>query len=145
MHICTINIPDKKEENDEVNSVDDDDEDQGNYGVSAYGMSAASGTNGAGSKRGLPKLREILRRQKQDSEDEDTPDIEYVYEDEDSFGAEIAELYSYTEGPEFHLAQNAFEETAKSCKLPSTWTTMNTEQKASLIQSLLDRTEVASR
>ena len=37
--------------------------------------------NGNG-KRGLPKLKEILRRQKQDSEDEDcTPDIEFQYED----------------------------------------------------------------
>ena len=72
-------------------------------------------------------------------------DIEYVYEDEDSFGAEIAELYSYTEGPEFHLAQNAFEETAASCNLPSTWSSMSLDKKCSLIQSLLERTEVASR
>ena len=73
-----LNFPGKQSreesDNDALNSVDDDDdEEQGNYGVSAYGMSAASGTNASGSKRGLPKLREILRRQKQDSEDEDTP------------------------------------------------------------------------
>jgi len=137
----------EESDNDALNSVDDeDDEEQGNYGVSAYGMSAASGTNASGSKRGLPKLREILRRQKQDSEDEDTPDIEYVYEDEDCFGAEMAELYSYTEGPEFQLAQSAFEETAKNSKeMPKTWNTMTTEQRCSMIQTLLDRTEVASR
>ena len=68
----------EESDNDALNSVDDeDDEEQGNYGVSAYGMSAASGTNASGSKRGLPKLREILRRQKQDSEDEDTPGKRY--------------------------------------------------------------------
>ena len=68
-----------------------------------------------------------------------------MYEDEDTFGAEIAELYSYTEGPEFHLAQKAFEDEASSFNLPITWTAMEDEQKCSMIQLLLDRTEVASR
>jgi hypothetical protein len=36
-------------------------------------MSAASGTNVAGFKRGLSKLREILLSQKQYSEEKDTP------------------------------------------------------------------------
>ena len=61
----------KKHEDIESSAVDDDDDIQdasSSGGVSAYGMSAASGTNSAGSRRGLPKLREILRRQKQDSE-----------------------------------------------------------------------------
>ena len=58
----------------------------------------------------------------------------------------MAELYSYTEGPEFQLAQSAFEETAKNSKeMPKTWNTMTTEQRCSMIQTLLDRTEVASR
>jgi hypothetical protein len=78
-------------------------------------------------------------------QDEDTPDIQYVYEDEDSFGAEISELYSYTEGPEFYMAQKTFEELTVSFKLPPTWSAMNLEQKCSMIQLLLDRTEVASR
>ena len=108
-------------------------------------MNAAAGTSAAASKRGLPKLREILRRQKQDSEDEETPDIDYLYEDEDSFGAEISELYSYTEGPEFHLAQKAFEESAENFKLPTTWSGMDLEQRCSMIQMLLDKTEVANR
>ena len=70
----------EESDNDALNSVDDDDdEEHGNYGVSAYGMSAASGTNASGSKRGLPKLREILRRQKQDSEDEDTPGKKLIW------------------------------------------------------------------
>ena len=63
----------KKHEDIESSAVDDDDDiiqeaSSSGGGVSAYGMSAASGTNSAGSRRGLPKLREILRRQKQDSE-----------------------------------------------------------------------------
>ena len=60
---------DRKNDEEEVSNVDDeDDELQENSGVSAYGISAASGTNAAASKRGLPKLREIMRRQKPDSE-----------------------------------------------------------------------------
>ena len=43
------------------------------YLVPAYVMSAASGTNVAGFKRGLSKLREILLSQKQYSEEKDTP------------------------------------------------------------------------
>ena len=59
----------EKKDEEEVSNVDDvDDELQETSGVSAYGMSAASGTNAAASKRGLPKLREIMRRQKQNSE-----------------------------------------------------------------------------
>ena len=59
----------EKKDEEEVSNVDDvDDELQETSGVSAYGMSAAAGTNAAASKRGLPKLREIMRRQKQDSE-----------------------------------------------------------------------------
>lgn len=33
----------------------------------------------------------------------DFPDIEFNYNDADSQDNEIAELYSYTEGPEFQL------------------------------------------
>lgn len=135
----------ERKDDEEATAVDGDDESHGSYGVSAYGISAASGTTAAASKRGLPKLREILQRQKQDSEDEDTPDIDYLYDDEDSFGAEIAELYSYTEGPEFHLTQKAFEDISNNLQLPPTWNGMDSEQKSTMIQSLLERTEVASR
>ena len=44
-----------------------------------------------------------------------------MYGDEDSFSSEIAELYSYTEGPEFALAQKAFEDAAEKFKMPNTW------------------------
>lgn len=76
-----------------------------------------------GARRGPPKLREILRRQRQDSEvirfilgcqkvsnlkviksqqgTIDCPDLDFVYDDADKHPNETAELYSYTEGPEF--------------------------------------------
>ena len=58
------------------------------------GTFGASNTNGPGS---VKKLREILRRQKQDSDDEESSDVDFNYEDEDSLSSELAELYSYTE------------------------------------------------
>ena len=43
------------------------------------------------------------------------------------------------------MAQKAFEDEATSFKLPATWSAMSEEQKRSMIQLLLDRTEVADR
>jgi len=86
--------------------------------------------NGNG-KRGLPKLREILRRQKQDSEDEESPDIEFQYDDADSMAAEIAEVYSYTEQPEFALNQAAFEGLMGQFGLSSRWLKMSSKEKKS--------------
>ncbi|KAJ8934856.1 hypothetical protein NQ314_013128 [Rhamnusium bicolor] len=65
--------------------------------------------NGNG-KRGLPRLREIIRRQRQDSDGggTDSPDLEFVYDDTDTHINEIAELYSYTEQPELQLNVKAF-------------------------------------
>lgn len=108
--------------------------------VAAVGITMDE-VNGNG-KRGLPKLREILRRQKPDSEvliirlifwtvtyflsnftsqDEETPDIDFNYEDADCQPSEIAELYSYTEGPEFQAEQKAFQEACQKFDLPNTW------------------------
>ncbi len=123
-----LNENDNDRDTDDLDDPDGDGEEEATGGVSAFGMSAASGSAQA-SRRGLPKLREILRRQKQDSDDEDTPDIEYIYEDEDNLASEIAELYSYTEGPEFQLCQRAFEDMTAVFDLPNTWSAMNQDQK----------------
>ncbi|XP_064605544.1 striatin-interacting protein 1 homolog isoform X2 [Liolophura sinensis] len=64
-----------------------------------------------GGRKGLPKLRDLLRRQRTDSDVmNDTPDLEFIYEDADVYQAEIAELYSYTEEPELQQNQKYFEE-----------------------------------
>jgi len=97
--------------------------------------------NGNG-KRGLPKLREILRRQKQDSEDEDSPDIEFQYEDTDTHSAEMAEAYSYTEQPEFALNQAAFNELMKKFGLGNQWTKMAGEERDKAVLLLLDQVEM---
>ena len=100
--------------------------------------------NGNG-KRGLPKLREILRRQKADSEDEDSPDIEFQYEDTDSHSAEIAEAYSYTEQPEFLLNQGAFSELMTKFGLSSQWLKMEKGEQERALLLLLDQVELWER
>ena len=100
--------------------------------------------NGNG-KRGLPKLREILRRQKQDSEDEDSPDIEFQYEDTDSHAAEIAEAYSYTEQPEFLLNHGAFCELMTKFGMSSLWLKMDQKEKERALLLLLDQVELWDR
>ena len=49
-------------------------------------------------RRSLPRLREILRRQRRDSDPgQDAPVLNFQYNDTDSLLEELAELYSYTE------------------------------------------------
>jgi len=100
--------------------------------------------NGNG-KRGLPKLREILRRQKQDSEDEESPDIEFQYDDADTHAAEIAEAYSYTEQPEFTMNQMAFTDLMNRFGLGNQWLKMGQGEKERAVLLLLDQVELWER
>ncbi|KAL5013374.1 hypothetical protein ScPMuIL_007644 [Solemya velum] len=66
--------------------------------------------NGA-KKQGLPKLRDLLRRQRGETEMmNETPDLEFIYDDADTYSVEIAELYSYTEECEYAGNRSCFEE-----------------------------------
>ena len=71
------------------------------------------------------------------------PDLDYIYDDTDSHVNEIAELYSYTEQPEFQLNVNAFEEQMELYKLPPSWQKLTDNQQKSVIMKLLDQLEVA--
>ncbi|XP_014291797.1 striatin-interacting protein 1 [Halyomorpha halys] len=99
--------------------------------------------NGNG-KRGLPKLRDICRRQRQDSDSgPDCPDLDFVYDDSDSHLNEIAELYSYTEQPEFQLNVKAFEDQMEKYNLSPMWQKLTLDKKKSVIAKLLDQMEVS--
>jgi len=107
------------------------------------GTFGASNSNGPGS---VKKLREILRRQKQDSDDEESSDVDFSYDDEDSLSSELAELYSYTEASDFQLCQKDFEDFTNKYKFPKTWKAMGEEDKQNtIIQLMLDQLEVASK
>ncbi|KAF2879632.1 hypothetical protein ILUMI_26545 [Ignelater luminosus] len=103
-------------------------------------------SNGNG-KRGLPKLRDILRRQRQDSDGgcADSPDLEFVYDDTDSHTNEIAELYSYTEQPELQMNVKAFEDQMEQYALPPSWQRLSVSQRKSVVMKLLDQLEVSSK
>ncbi|CAH0562654.1 unnamed protein product [Brassicogethes aeneus] len=102
--------------------------------------------NGNG-KRGLPRLREIIRRQRQDSDGGcgDSPDLEFVYDDTDSHANEIAELYSYTEQPELTLNVRAFEDQMEQYNLPPSWQRLSVENRKSVVLKLLDQLEISSK
>uniref|UniRef100_A0A183JZF2 N1221 domain-containing protein n=1 Tax=Schistosoma curassoni TaxID=6186 RepID=A0A183JZF2_9TREM len=46
---------------------------------------------------------------KKDPVVEQNTDVNFVYNDTDEYSVEIAELYSYSEEPEFHLNRECFE------------------------------------
>ncbi|KAK2726963.1 striatin-interacting protein 1-like isoform X2 [Artemia franciscana] len=97
-------------------------------------------------RRGPPKLREILRRQRQDSEcGSDCPDIDFVYDDSDSYANEIAELYTYTEVPEFQLNLKAFEETMTEFGMTLQWMTASPNTRKTILMKLSDRLELTSK
>lgn len=92
--------------------------------------------------KGFPNLQNILRRTYH--EQDDTPDLDFIYKDSDSFEHEIAELYSYSEQPEFQTYLKAFEEQMALYKLPSRWTQLSVLEKKSLIMKLLDQLDVSN-
>lgn len=101
--------------------------------------------NGNG-KRGLPKLRDIFRRQRQDSDSgPDCPDLDFVYDDADTHMNEIAELYSYTEQEEFHTNLDSFVDQMSLYHLTPSWQKMDLSTKKSIINKLLDQVEVSDR
>ncbi|KAF4523407.1 hypothetical protein B566_EDAN007878 [Ephemera danica] len=73
------------------------------------------------------------------------PDVEFTYSDADTHMNELAELYSYTEQPEYQLNVKAFEDLMVEYKLSPCWEKLNEEQKLSVIMKLLDQLEVSSK
>lgn len=105
-------------------------------------------TNGNGGKRILPKLRDIIRRQRQDSDGGgggDSPDLDFIYDDCDTAANEIAELYSYTEQPELQLNVRAFEDQMEQYQLPPNWQRLESSQRRSVVQKLLDQLECSHK
>ena len=100
-----------------------------------------------GSRRGLPKFREILRRPRPESELDssfDTPDLEFEYEDCEDASSELAELYSYTEHDEFaenHACFTALVEESENRR----WLEMSVSEQRRHVLKLLDAVDVSER
>ncbi|XP_028397933.1 striatin-interacting protein 1-like [Dendronephthya gigantea] len=88
--------------------------------------------------RGIPKLRELLKRQKGEADNalDGVPDVEFTYSDAQSIQDEIAELYSYTEEEEFKRNKEAFH-----CEFPSVkrWNELSENEKKSCLNQLIDK------
>ncbi|XP_061021753.1 striatin-interacting protein 2 isoform X3 [Muntiacus reevesi] len=105
--------------------------------------------NGNGSGKGkpaAPKGREAFRSQRRESEGSvDCPTLEFEYGDADGHAAELSELYSYTENPEFTTNRRCFEEDFKTQVQGEEWLELEEDAQKAYVMGLLDRLEVVSR
>ncbi|NWX03735.1 STRP1 protein, partial [Caloenas nicobarica] len=92
------------------------------------------------------KARELGRPPRKDSEGySESPDLEFEYADTDKWAAELSELYSYTEGPEFLLNRKCFEEDFRIHVRDKKWTELDKNQHRTHAMRLLDGLEVTAR
>ncbi|XP_004689731.1 PREDICTED: striatin-interacting protein 1 [Condylura cristata] len=92
------------------------------------------------------KAREFNRNQRKDSEGySESPDLEFEYADADKWAAELSELYSYTEGPEFLMNRKCFEEDFRIHVTDKKWTELDTNHHRTHAMRLLDGLEVTAR
>ncbi|XP_065915466.1 striatin-interacting protein 1 homolog [Dysidea avara] len=94
---------------------------------------------------GLPKIKDIIRRSRRDSDPQiEAPDLDFEYEDTDTLPHEIAELYSYSESPEFYLNRVKFLDQLEKKFPGANWTSLDHGQKVADIMTLLDQLEVVN-
>jgi hypothetical protein len=100
-----------------------------------------------GAKNNVVRLKDLFPRPTQDSDQEnhDYPDLHFTYADSDTLANEIAELYSYTEQPEFQNNVKAFEDYMEMLKLVPCWKRLNVTEKGDIIVTLLDQMDVADK
>uniref|UniRef100_A0AAY4ENH5 Striatin interacting protein 2 n=1 Tax=Denticeps clupeoides TaxID=299321 RepID=A0AAY4ENH5_9TELE len=75
----------------------------------------------------------------------ESPNLEFEYGDTDTPTAELSELYSYTEEPEFGLNRDYFEEDFKGHVNDRRWRELGVEEQRAYIMRLLDALEVTDR
>ncbi|NXK90767.1 STRP2 protein, partial [Formicarius rufipectus] len=93
-----------------------------------------------------PKGRELFRTQRKESEGSvDCPSLEFEYGDADGHGAELAELYSYTEEPELSHNRRCFEEDFHAQVPGRMWLELDGAQQKAFVMHLLDGLEVVNR
>ncbi|KFO55398.1 Striatin-interacting protein 2, partial [Corvus brachyrhynchos] len=73
------------------------------------------------------------------------PNLEFEYGDADGHGAELAELYSYTEEPELSHNRRCFEEDFHTQVPGRRWLELDAAQQKAYVMRLLDGLEVVNR
>ncbi|XP_061494003.1 striatin-interacting protein 2 isoform X2 [Rhineura floridana] len=118
------------------------DEPGGGGGVGA----AANGALGKSKAQPQAKGRELLRSQRKESEGSvDCPNLEFEYGNADSYAAELSELYSYTEEPEFAANRKCFEEDFQTKVKNKQWLELDLTRQKAYVMHLLDGLEVVNR
>ncbi|XP_029471660.1 striatin-interacting protein 2 isoform X2 [Rhinatrema bivittatum] len=75
----------------------------------------------------------------------DCSSLEFEYGDIDSLPAELSELFSYTEEPEFNLNRTCFEEDFRIQVRDAKWVELDMTQQKAYIMRLLDGLEMVNR
>ncbi|XP_001372567.1 striatin-interacting protein 2 isoform X1 [Monodelphis domestica] len=120
--------------------------DGGQAAGSPPGNGSCGGGGGSKGKQASPKGREMFKNQRRESEGSvDCPNLEFEYGDADEHGAELSELYSYTENPEFIINRHCFEEDFRTQVQGRGWLELEEASQKAYIMRLLDRLEVVNR
>ncbi|XP_053260675.1 striatin-interacting protein 2 isoform X2 [Podarcis raffonei] len=110
------------------------------------GAGGANGAPGKGKAQPPAKGRELFRSQRKESEGSvDCPNLEFEYGDSDIYAAELSELYSYTEEPEFAANRKCFEEDFQTQVKDKQWSELDVAQQKAYVMRLLDGLEVVNR
>lgn len=120
--------------------------------VICLGTKKMDGISGSG-LGSISRLREVIKRQRKDSDPGvDAPDFDFKYTDSDTYLHELAELYAYTEVPEFENTklqfeaslEEAFRDSPSTLHRPPRWHKISLAGRRAYIMGLIDRFEVHS-
>jgi len=100
--------------------------------------------NGNGKRAGNMSDGAYVRNHHFSDSEQYCPDLDYQYADTDTHTNEMAELYSYSEHPEFHMNSKAFEEQMEMYKVTPFWLKLDLNTRKSVVNKLLDQLEVSS-
>jgi len=99
-------------------------------------------------RNGISKIRDLIRRQRQESDGgcvDDSSELDFIYDDADTYANEISELYSYTEVPEFRKNVAAYESIMGRLGIPNQWQKLSPELRNSAIARILNYLELSNR
>ncbi|XP_058841807.1 striatin-interacting proteins 2-like [Acipenser ruthenus] len=109
-------------------------------------MEGSNNNNNSNKQKVLPKVKELFKNQRKESEGSvESPSLEFEYGDTDSITAELSELYSYTEEPEFALNRDCFEEDFRTQVKDKRWIELDIPDQKAYVMRLLDALEVTNR
>lgn len=106
-------------------------------------MANANGELSVRLRKDIPKLREIARRNRKESDTfSECTELDFEYSDQDTLVAEISELYSYSEERDIEECHQAFTEFTEKY-LDQPWTQLDRQAKICQVRQLIDWLDMA--